>query len=146
MLRKGNAPECAGTQTEAMLAEAEMATIHHSDNITGTGQITRLLLHGHENAISSADLLRLTRYENIRNLRQAIEKERRAGTPILTCKGNKGGYFLPSEEPTTAIAELRAFIHLQTGKGIGLLRSTKAAKKRLAELQRQAGGQERMVL
>ena len=146
MKKYEKAPADVAATTEAVMEEKGGTFNHHQENTIETGRISRFLMHGQDNSISTADLLRLTGYEHIREVRQAIEHERKEGTPILTCKGNRGGYFLPSEEPAIAIAELRAFIRLQTGKGLGCLRSMKPAKKLLAELQRKAYGQQEMEL
>ncbi|MDL2300398.1 hypothetical protein LJC01_01995 [Clostridiaceae bacterium OttesenSCG-928-D20] len=51
---------------------------------------------GEENAITTKNLLKISKMGNIRSLRQKIEQERKAGAVILSTRQNGGGYFLPS--------------------------------------------------
>ncbi len=61
----------------------------------GQRSIADLLGVGRENAITRRDLERLTGLDG-RSVRLLIERERRAGTPILADSAN--GYFLPASD------------------------------------------------
>lgn len=67
----------------------------------GAGQrsIADLLGVGRENAITRRDLERLTGLDG-RSVRLLIERERRAGTPILA--DNASGYYLPASDDERA--------------------------------------------
>lgn len=62
---------------------------------SGQRSIAHLLGVGRENAITRRDLERLTGLDG-RSVRLLIERERRAGTPILADSVN--GYFLPASD------------------------------------------------
>ena len=70
---------------------------YKSTTSTPAGQrsIADLLGVGRENAITRRDLERLTGLDG-RSVRLLIERERRAGTPILA--DNASGYFLPASD------------------------------------------------
>ena len=65
----------------------------------GQRSIADLLGVGRENAITRRDLERLTGLDG-RSVRLLIERERRAGTPILADSAN--GYFLPASDDERA--------------------------------------------
>lgn len=146
MMRKEKASSGAGTPSEAMITGTEQATIHQEDCNTGTGNITRFLMHGEKNALTTATLLALTKLKNTRQLQQEIEAERKRGIPILTKPGADGGYFLPAAEPAAAIGECRRFVHFMRAKGLGCFRSLRPAKKLMAELQQQINGQQELEM
>ena len=70
---------------------------YKSTTPAGAGQrsIADLLGVGRENAITRRDLERLTGLDG-RSVRLLIERERRAGTPILA--DNASGYYLPASD------------------------------------------------
>ena len=83
-------------------------SINQSTTPAGAGQrpIADLLGVGRENAIPRRDLERLTGLDG-RSVRLLIERERRAGTPILADSVN--GYYLPStdDERAACVRSLR---------------------------------------
>lgn len=72
----------------------------------GQGAISRLLMEGSENGLHLQDLVRLTGWPE-RDVRKAIQAERKHGTPILS--DNVNGYFLPGndQEREACIRSLR---------------------------------------
>lgn len=73
---------------------------------SGRRSIERLLGTGRGNAITRRELERLTNLDG-RSVRLLIERERRAGTPILA--DNANGYFLPAtdDERAACVRSLR---------------------------------------
>lgn len=92
-------------------AETKQATTSNYDFTTSTPQaqakISALLLPGRENAIPRRDLESMTGLDG-RTIRLMIERERRAGVPILA--DNATGYFLPRSEDERA-AFVRSMRH-----------------------------------
>ena len=72
--------------------------IPQDDYTTGTGPISRLLMHGAENGLHLSDLITFTDRTE-REVRMMIHSERRRGIPILS--NNRNGYFLPSSGDET---------------------------------------------
>ena len=66
----------------------------------GQGAVSSLLMEGRSNALHLADLVRLTGWPE-RDVRKAIQRERKRGSPILS--DNKSGYFLPGNEQERAL-------------------------------------------
>ncbi len=95
------------------------------------GQVESLLLHGSVNAISTADLVKLSEFNNVRSLQQEIELERSQGALILSKSGTGGGYYLPSDDPEEARRELERFVRTLHARAINTLRTLKAAKAAL---------------
>ena len=91
------------------------------------GFIESFLHHGAENAIATETLLALTGL-NLRQLRKAVEAERRNGVLILTQP--TGGYFLPGEGEAGK-AEIQQFYQIQRAKALSLLKTIAAARKAL---------------
>lgn len=144
MKNKEEAPAGAGTPTEAMAEEKQTSFTNHNDYIANTGTVSKFLLHGRDNVLSTQTLITLTGLKTARELQQAIEAERKHGVPILTKPS--GGYYLPSENTADAIRECRQFIHYMDSKGFGCLNSAKAARVFLVQLEQMAGGQQKMEL
>lgn len=69
------------------------------------GKVSRLLLHGEQNAIAASDLATLAGYSNTRSLRQAIDRERENSVILASDKG----YYKP-QPGDTGLAEIRAFV------------------------------------
>lgn len=66
----------------------------------GQGVISSFLMEGRSNALHLADLVRITGWPE-RDVRRAIQLERKRGSPILS--DNKSGYFLPGNEYERAL-------------------------------------------
>ena len=66
----------------------------------GQGVVSSLLMEGRSNALHLADLVRLTGWPE-RDVRKAIQQERKQGSPILS--DNRSGYFLPGNEQERAL-------------------------------------------
>lgn len=144
MLTKEEALADVAAPAKAMMEE-KGGTFNHQTHYSGNhGQISRFLLPGRENALSTKVLLEATGLKTSRDLQQAIETERKHGIPILTKP--TGGYYLPSENTSEAIRECRQFIHYMDAKGFGCLNSAKAARTYLTQLEQIAAGQQKMEL
>ena len=70
-----------------------------NDSTIWNGPISRLLMHGQENAIPLRCLTTMTKLDG-RTVRAMIAAERLAGAPILA--DNSTGYFLPASEDEKA--------------------------------------------
>ena len=109
---KKKARPSAGTPERAKPeAETKQATTSNCDCTTshpqGQGRISDLLLSGREHAIPRRDLEAMTGLDG-RTVRLMIERERRAGTLILS--DNQSGYFL-SDDPAEAQKFARSMRH-----------------------------------
>lgn len=72
-----------------------------------------------------------TRLER-RELFAQIEKERKAGAPILSKRGFGGGFFLPSADEVKAREELLEFIRPTTAQAVNMLVMCRAMKRNVA--------------
>ena len=90
----------------------------------GQRSIADLLGVGRENAITRRDLERLTGLDG-RSVRLLLERERRAGTPILADSVN--GYFLPASEEERA-ACVRSLRH-RAGEIMATARAIEEGRK-----------------
>lgn len=98
--------------------------------------VFELLYRGEENAITTADLLRLTGLRNARELRAQISKERGEGHLVLsTCRG-RGGYFLPSEG-AEGRREIEAFCATLRSRAVNTFRALRNARRALGVLEGQ---------
>ena len=97
------------------------------------GKIASLLSHGEQNAITSADLMKLAGLHSPRALRAGIEKERAAGALILSTVRGHGGYYLPSTDPTQGREEIEAFIRTVHARAVNSQKTLKAARRALRE-------------
>lgn len=95
----------------------------------GNFQIESLLPVGKENAISTADLVKLTGCASPRELRERIAKERRAGAII--CAGSVRGYWKPKDKQ-----EVLEFVKVMDSRAVNIFAVTRSAK---AALQLPAG-------
>lgn len=93
--------------------------------------IESLLLHGEENAISTAELVELSGVSSARTLQQQIERERARGALILSA--SDGGYFLP-DSGEKGRRELAAFVKTLRSRAVHTLRTLKAANKALQQM------------
>lgn len=87
----------------------------YSDNTTfpGARQVSVYLLHGEENAIPARDLATIAGFNGTRALRDAVERERRAGELVLI---SSRGYFLPDYDESIAEQEIERFVHLMDAR------------------------------
>ena len=97
------------------------------------GRIAALLGHGEENAITTAELVNLAGLRSPRELRAEIEKERAAGSLILSTVRHRGGYYLPSPDPVQGRAEIEAFIRTVHTRALNSQRTLKAARRALRQ-------------
>lgn len=100
MNAKENAhPIVAATERAAGTAACSRATISYQHYSTAEcdrqPKIADLLCRGQENAVPLRDLCSMTGFDG-RTVRRTIERERRAGVPILSSVGGTTGYFLPA--------------------------------------------------
>lgn len=94
------------------------------------GYIESRLHHGEASAIPTVQLVALAGLRSQRDLRLAIERERRNGAVILSTVRGRGGYFLPSTDPDIAREEIKAFIATvltRAYNSITVLQSARAA-------------------
>lgn len=97
--------------------------------------IAELLPQGEENAITTADLLRLVGVASARDLQRRVEAERLHGALILST--GRGGYFMPSEGEKGQ-HELSAYVHTTRARALNTLRMLKPATRAM-RFTRQAG-------
>lgn len=83
--------------------------------------IMNLLPVGKENAISTADLVRLTGCKSARELQERIALERNAGAVI--CSGSGRGYWRPKDRQ-----EIQEFVKTMNARALNTLRAAKSAK------------------
>ena len=138
MNAKGNARPVAGTTERAIetaaLAGASVSVSNSTiEKNKMQGKIASLLSRGEQNAVTSADLLRLAGLHSPRALRSQIEKERAAGALILSTVRGHGGYFLPSADPTQGREEIEAFIRTVSTRAVNSQKTLKAARRALRE-------------
>lgn len=114
MSKKQKAPAGAPTPTEAKGRDLNRLTSRNdSTTFSCVRQPSAYLLHGAKNAISARELVKIAGFSGKRALREAVERERRAGELILIC--NKG-YFLPSLDEAQREQEVRRFVHLMDAR------------------------------
>lgn len=126
----------AGTSGQAVREDALQGNTSRIQFNTATGggqgSISSLLMHGCENGLHLADLVRLTGWPE-REVRRQIQSERKAGHLILSdCEH---GYFLPGE-----ISEVRRFIRSMSRRSREIAAISRVAEDTLAKLI----GQERV--
>ena len=92
------------------------------------GAIEQLLPQGAENAVGTAELVRLTGLRNSRTLQIAIATERERGALILST--TKGGYFLP-DDGLKGQQEIAEFVRTLRARAINTLRALRGAKQAL---------------
>ncbi len=115
------------------------ASLHTQDNTLeqdGQGLVSRFLLHGEGNAITTARLVQLTGCGSVRALRAQVEWERKAGALILACQR---GYFLPDTGPA-GTAELRRSYRRLYATGVGTLSSAKYLRRELKRREEEGAG------
>ena len=80
----------------------EAATIsinqHTTEEVSRqTGLVHKFLATGKANAVPGRDLVKLLQLNDLRDLTQLIERERRDGFPICASTGSEKGYYLASD-------------------------------------------------
>lgn len=100
--------------------------------------IEKYLSHGADNAISTAELQEITGL-NGREIGQLVSDRRAAGACILSSV--YGGYFLPADDPVTALAEVRACVETLKNRGANTLKAARALRKHERQLADQVAGQ-----
>lgn len=96
--------------------------------------VAAFLKRGNENAISTAQLVRLVGCGTARQLQRRIEAERAAGALILS--SSRGGYYLPGEG-AQGRAEILAYKKTLYARAINTFRAAKAARLALKVLDGQ---------
>ena len=129
-----NAHPCAATREWATETRAPGQATHisHFENSTANQRkqycIESLLLHGAENALSTADLVRLAGCETARQLQKDIAFERAHGALILS--STTGGYFLP-DCGEKGRRELLDYVRTLHARAFNTLKAAKYAKAAL---------------
>ena len=90
--------------------------------------IFHILPKGAENAMTSAELIRRTGLESVRELQKVIALERAEGALILS--NSRAGYFLPADGPKGQL-EIAEFIGVLRNRAINTLKALRAAKAAL---------------
>ena len=126
-----------GSGVEKQIREAAI-NLSDKEYITAVerkqGQIEALLLHGEASAIPTAQLVVLAGLRSQRDLRLAIERERRNGALILSTVRGRGGYYLPATDPDEARAEIKAFVRTVKSRAINSLAILASANAALGVL------------
>lgn len=96
--------------------------VHTGDQSGKTGfSIMNLLPVGKENAISTADLVRLAGCKSARDLQERIAYERNHGAVI--CSGSGRGYWKPKDRQ-----EIQEFVRTMDARALNTLRAAKSAR------------------
>lgn len=90
----------------------------------------RILPKGKQNAMSTADLVALMNFKDIRSLRADIARSRAEGQII--CSSTKGGYYLPATRE-----ELKEFTRSMENRAKEIFIALKSARKALREIEGQ---------
>lgn len=90
--------------------------------------IFNMLPKGAENAVTSAELVRRTGLESVRELQKVIAQERAAGALILS--NSRAGYFLPAEGKKGQL-EISEFISVLRRRALNTLKALRTAKEAL---------------
>lgn len=133
--------QCCNTNRGMSIVEATTAPIAHSEhNIDRAsrqpGFVEKLLPIGAENAIPTAQLVKLTGFRTARELQKQIEAERLNGALILSKARHGGGYFLPGEGQAGQF-EIADYVSTLTARAVGIFKTLSAAKKALEKLDGQ---------
>ena len=98
----------------------------HTGNPSGKTEfpIMNLLPVGKENAISTADLVRLMGCKSARDLQERIAYERNHGAVI--CSGSGNGYWRPKDRQ-----EIQEFVRTMDARALNTLRAAKSARAAL---------------
>lgn len=86
--------------------------------------LNELLSHGAHNALSAAEISRLTGLSP-REIRHTAERERLSGVIILS---DEGGYYLPSEDNGMAQLEISAWMMRRIAAAGSIMKTVEAAR------------------
>lgn len=122
---------------EKMLSSFQSFPQDHS-NSTEPGtqvvfQISNLLSHGEENAVTTAALMESTGL-NMRQLQDQIRRERTAGKLILSKASGDGGYFLPDTDPDKGREEIKQFRRTILNRGVNTIKLVTMCDNALATI------------
>jgi hypothetical protein len=92
------------------------------------------LSQGAENALSTADLVKLTGVKSARELQAMIARERADGCLILS--SNRGGYFRPSDGEKGQL-EIVAFCRTLLARALNTIKALKTAREALESVDGQ---------
>lgn len=138
MTRAQKAPVGAPTPTEAK-GWKRCVPVSATQSITKRAPIQGFLLSGEENALSAADLMRITGARSDRQIRRLVETARNGGVPILS---SDSGYFLPADDSVVATKEAKQFERRMLSMSAGTRRAARVARDyRRRILQTQIAGQ-----
>lgn len=103
--------------------------MNFNENILNAGKdndfpIAGLLPIGRENALSTAELVKMTGCTSPRDLQQRIAEERAAGAII--CSGSGKGYWRPKNRQ-----EIEAFVRIMDARASNTFAATRSAKAAL---------------
>jgi len=135
--KQRNRPSAATPERPAGAKTPDTAISDPNSNCTISqpmGAIARILPQGAENAVSTAELVRLTGLRNSRTLQIAIATERERGALILST--TKGGYFLP-DDGEKGQQEIAEFVRTLRARAINTFRAMRSAKKALSGVEGQ---------
>lgn len=121
-----------GTKDESMTS-----TFDYDDTIIfeeHQGPVSAFLKKGAENALSTAELVKLVGCSTPRCLQKLISFERENGELILS--STSGGYFLP-DNGEKGIQEIQRFVDQLRARAINTLRAAAAAKRQLRVMEGQ---------
>ena len=83
---------------------------------------------GEEKRIRTEKLLPLSGFNDVRELREQVARERVAGSLICSTKGNGGGYYIPETDE-----ELQNYCRMMRSSAIGHFSAMKAARAELKQ-------------
>ena len=129
----------SGTGEKLMVDREEYA----HDNFTigagaGQGPISRLLMHGAENAMPKGQIMALAGLTAERQFLKLVEAERKHGALILSTREHGGGWYLP-DKGEKGRAEIERHRATLVSKAVSMLRTAEAERMALNVLP----GQER---
>ena len=100
--------------------------------------IYELLDIGKENAKSSKELIDTLNFDNARELRKQVARERLNGYLILSNRSSGGGYYKPSND-----LEIKEFITTLENEAYSVLKIAHKARKQLGKSERGHYGEHR---
>ena len=121
MIKHKKARPAVGAAGQAKREKHWASGNSQNDFTIGSGTISSLLLRGRENALPLQHLKAVTNLDG-RSVRLMIERERRAGIPILA--DNVGGYFLP-----TCAAERAEFVRSMRHRAQEIMNTAQAVEE-----------------
>lgn len=139
MDKKKNRPSAATLERAAeVAADVRPFPCVQSNTCNGKkqGRVESLLNHGAGNAIPTSELVELAGFKTSRQLQAQVEAERLDGALILSTSKRGGGYYLPADGPEGR-KEINDFIRTLNARALNTLRTLKAARRALTQLDGQ---------